>query len=287
MPTNILGLVLFVLLCLPFGCLLFGIERRVSARMQGRRGPVVLQPYYDVRKLLEKDRTREDPVQLLYAVVHLGMMIAAGAVFFGGGNFLICVFCENIASMFLVMAGFALRSPYAEAGSEREMVQVMSYEPMTLLVAISLYLVSGSFEVSDIAHGAYMPIVALPLIFCGLLFVLTIMLRKSPFDIAGAQHAHQEVVRGITVEMSGRVLALMEVADWVESVLVLGWVGLFFMSAAPLAPLWAVLAAVAAWLLEIVVDNNFARSNWQTMLKMSWVVTLVLGLVNLSAFYLV
>ena len=37
------------------GCLLSGIDRKVTARMQGRVGPPLLQPYYDVRKLLMKD----------------------------------------------------------------------------------------------------------------------------------------------------------------------------------------------------------------------------------------
>ena len=49
------GMVVFVVLGPVVGCLLAGLDRKISARMQGRVGPPLLQPYYDVRKLLAKD----------------------------------------------------------------------------------------------------------------------------------------------------------------------------------------------------------------------------------------
>ena len=38
------------------GCVLAGVDRKLSARMQGRRGPPIRQPYYDVRKFMEKEQ---------------------------------------------------------------------------------------------------------------------------------------------------------------------------------------------------------------------------------------
>ena len=52
----IVGTIAFAVLAPVVGCLLAGLDRKLSARMQGRVGPPILQPYYDVRKLLEKDR---------------------------------------------------------------------------------------------------------------------------------------------------------------------------------------------------------------------------------------
>ena len=63
------------------------------------------------------------------------------------------------------------------------------------------------------------------LVFLGFLFVLTIKLRKSPFDLSMSHHAHQEIVRGMTTEMSGKTLAKVEVMHWCENVLFMGWVG--------------------------------------------------------------
>ena len=51
---TVIGTILFGLIAPVVGCLLAGLDRIISARMQGRVGPPILQPYYDVRKLFEK-----------------------------------------------------------------------------------------------------------------------------------------------------------------------------------------------------------------------------------------
>ena len=118
-------------------------------------------------------------------------------------------------------------------------------------------------------------------IFLGLLFVLTIKLRKSPFDLSYSHHAHQELVKGVTTEMSGRTLAKVEVMHWCENVLFLGWVALFFVWNNPVSILLAVVVALAIYFFEIWIDNNFARVKWQSCLKWAWIVSLVAGLVNI------
>jgi len=70
----------------------------------------------------------------------------------------------------------------------------------------------------------------LPGIFISILFVLTIKLRKSPFDLSTSHHAHQELVKGLTTEFSGSSLAMIEVAHWYENIMLLGFVYLFFAS---------------------------------------------------------
>ena len=69
--------------------------------------------------------------------------------------------------------------------------------------------------------------------------------------------------------MSGRTLAKVEVMHWCENVLALGWIGLFFVWGNPVSLVVAVGAALAAFCLEILIDNNFARVKWQAMLKSS------------------
>ena len=54
--VTLLGIVLFAIAGPVIGCLLAGLDRKITARMQGRVGPPLLQPYYDVRKLIEKDK---------------------------------------------------------------------------------------------------------------------------------------------------------------------------------------------------------------------------------------
>ncbi len=280
--TTLVGTLLFAVLGPVVGCLLSGLDRIVSARMQGRVGPPLLQPYYDVRKLFEKERASVNSAERVYVAAALLFALIAGGVFFSGGNLLLCVFVITLSSLFFIMAAYSTRSPYAEVGAARETLQVMAYEPMVLLLAVAFYMASGSFDVGA-ALGLEAPVIgATALVFLGVLFILTIKLRKSPFDLSMSHHAHQEIVRGITIEMSGPTLGLVEVMHWCENVLFLGWVGLFFVWGNPASLALAVAVALAAWFLEVAIDNNFARVKWQFMLKSAWAVALVGGGVNIA-----
>ena len=279
---TVIGTILFGLIAPVVGCLLAGLDRIISARMQGRVGPPLLQPYYDVRKLFEKESVAVNSVERTYVACALLFACVAGGVFFTGGNLLMCVFVITLSSLFFIMAAYSSRSPYAEVGAARETLQVMAYEPMVLLLAVGFYMAAGTFNVGDVLSLDVPIIATIWLVFLGLLFILTIKLRKSPFDLSMSHHAHQEIVRGMTTEMSGSTLALVEVMHWVENVLFLGWVGIFFVWGNPLSILLGVAVALLAYFLEILIDNNFARVKWQFMLKSAWLVALVGGGVNIA-----
>ncbi|MCL2757052.1 MAG: NADH-quinone oxidoreductase subunit H [Coriobacteriia bacterium] len=276
-----IAFVAFLVLGPVLGCLLAGLDRKISARLQGRVGPPLLQPYYDVRKLLAKDRRSVNDFQGFYVLLALVFSILAGAFFFSGGNILLVVFVLTLSTLFFVIAAYSARSPYSEIGAEREIIQLASYEPMVILFAITFYVATGSFNVSSVLSLDVPIIAVLPLIFCGLLFIITIKLRKSPFDLSYSHHAHQELVKGITTEMSGRTLAMVEIMHWYENILFLGWIALFVVWASWIAAVVAVVVVIAVYFLEIFIDNNFARVKWQAMFKWSWLVTLGLGLVNI------
>ena len=279
---TIIGIVAFALIAPFVGGFLAGVDRKLSARMQGRVGPSVLQPFYDVRKLLAKERASVNSADSVYVATALLFAVVSGGIFFSGGDLLLCVFTITLSSLMFIIAAYCARSPYAELGASREILQVLSYEPAVLIMAVVFYLSVGSFAVAD-AFGAARPaiIYGWPA-FLGLLFVLTIKLRKSPFDLSMAHHAHQEIVRGMTLEMSGPTLAKVEILHWCESVLFLGWVGMFFLWGGPTSLAIAGAVALLVFLFEIWIDNNFARVKWQAMLASSWAVALVAGGVNLA-----
>ena len=274
--------ILFVVLGGALGCVLQGADRIVSARMQGRKGPHILQPYYDVRKLLEKDPNGSAPVMTMLTGLSLVCAVVAGAVFFAGGNFLLVVFTVTLSSLLFILAAYMNPSPFAQIGAQREVLQVMAYEPMVLFVAVGVYLSTGSFEVQALFDQVTPLVVWQPLIFLGFLFVLTIKLRKSPFDLSYSHHAHQEIVKGITTEMSGKTLAKVEIMHWCENVLFLGWTALFFLWGNPLSIVLALVVVVLVYFLEIWIDNNFARVKWQALLASAWGVALVAGGVNIA-----
>ena len=280
--ATIIGIVAFTVLAPIVGCLLDGVDRKISARMQGRVGPSILQPYYDVRKLLEKERASVNTVEGTYIACALLFALVAGGVFFSGGNLLLCIFVITLSSLFFIMAAYSTRSPYAEVGAHRETLQVMCYEPMVLMMAIVFYQASGSFDIAGL-FSLDTPIIATTFgAWVGLLVILTIKLRKSPFDISSSHHAHQDIVRGLTTEMSGPTLAKVEILHWVENVLFMGWVGMFFVNANPISIAVAIIVAVLVYLFEIWIDNNFARVKWQAMFKIAWLSSLVLGGVNIA-----
>jgi len=264
------------------GGLLAGLDRIVTARMQRRVGPPLLQPFYDVAKLFEKRAMVVSHFQNFYVACFLLFIVLATCLFFAGQDLLLIIFALTAGGVFLVLGAYAPNSPYSNLGAERELLQMLAYEPMLFIMAMGLYKVAKSFHVSAIIGQPKGPqlLFLLPGIFLGFLFVLTIKLRKSPFDLSTSHHAHQELVKGLTTEFSGRTLAYIEIGHWYENILLMGMVWLFFSG---LNPALGALGVALVYLLEVLVDNASARLTWQAMVKAAWAVTIALGVVNLLA----
>ena len=272
-------LVLYLFGAPVLGCLLAGFDRRISARMQARQGPPLLQPLYDVLKLWQKETVVVRRSQNFFVFFFLVLVIFTGALFFAGSDLLLVIFALTLAAIFLVLGACKASSPYSFVGAQRELLQMMAYEPMVLLTAIGMYMVTKSFYVHEIASHPKLLVLTLPGIFIGFLYTLEIKFRKSPFDLSSSHHAHQELVRGLTTEFSGQALALIEIAHWYENVFLLGWVFLFFAT----SPVLGVIVSLAVFGLIILVDNVFARLKWQTAVRSAWVVAAVLGFGNVLA----
>ena len=273
---------LIYLLLAPFlGLLLSGTDRLIAARMQGRQGPPIIQPFYDVYKLTHKQTTVVNGIQVLFVTGYFIMTIFTGCLFFGGGDMLLVFFALSMSEVLLVMAAYTTNGPYSVMGAQRELLQMMCYEPMTLLVAIGFYYAQGSFMVSDLVRADKPAILQIPGFFLGFVFILIIKLRKSPFDLSTSHHMHQEMVKGLTTDLSGVNLGLVEIAEWYDTVLMLGIVGLFFVTKDPISILWSVIAIVLVFFLETLIDNIFPRVKYITMLKVTWTVILVCAGTNL------
>ena len=279
--TIILSVVAYLIFAPIVGGLLAGIDRKIGARMQGRRGPSIFQAFYDVLKLLEKEHITVNKVQDFYVLGFFIMVVATGALFFAGENLLLVIFTLTTASAFLIIAAFSSNSPYSQIGAERELLQTLAYEPMVLLTIIGFYILTGSFDVADIINSESMAIFPAIGMFIGFVFILTIKFRKSPFDLSMSHHGHQELVKGLTTEFSGRTLALIEVSHWYENIMLLGFVFLFFANGTTQGFIIGIAVCLLTYFLEIFIDNSFARMKWQFTLKSAWIVTLIFGGVNL------
>ena len=160
--TWLIGATLFLILAPIVGGLIAGIDRIITARMQGRVGPPLLQPFYDVGKLFEKERAVVTTAQNFYVLAYLIFIAVSGALFFAGGDLLLIIFAFTLAHVFLVLGAYAVHSPYSHIGAERELIQLMAYEPMIILAAVGLYMVTNSFLVADIATATVPAILYLP-----------------------------------------------------------------------------------------------------------------------------
>lgn len=264
--------------------LLDGFDRKLSARMQGRRGPSVLQPFYDLKKLFEKEFLSANIMQLFMIRSYLCFIVLSGILFFAGFDLLLVVFALSTSAMFLILASTSTHSPFSSQGTHRELIQIMACEPMELLVAVGFYLATKprTFNVANIVlNSNYSNIIFLPGFFIGFVFILTIKFRKSPFDIATSHHAHQEVIKGVTSEMVGKEYAMVTLAEWYENAILYGIVGLFIINKNPFSIIGAIAVILTVWFLEILIDNTSARVKWQLMLKMAWGVTIVAAGMNL------
>lgn len=271
----------YILLAPLIGGLLDGLDRKISARMQRRVGPPLLQPFYDVSKLLTKRETAVTKSQNFLLISYMVLMILTGAMFFSGTDILMCFFVMSTAATFLYFAGVVTSSPYASIGAQRELLSMMIYEPAVLFACVGFYLATGSFNVADIARSSDSAIMYLPGFFIAFVFILTIKMRKSPFDLATSHHPNQEIVKGITSDIGTKNLAIFTVTEWYENIFLMAVVSLFIVNENPISIVVALVVVLLVYFLEILIDNASARVKWQTMLKTTWVVTLFTAGVNL------
>lgn len=283
---DILTVAATIILAPIIGGLLTGIDRKITARMQSRSGPPILQPFYDLIKLLGKERLIVNQTQMMFALGHLFFAVAALAMFMLGQDLLMILFIMAFSSIMLIMGAMSVRSPYSKIGAQREIVQIMAYEPVLILMVVGIFLSTGSFMIrplfSDMFSFGKPLLYDLPLVFIAFIYVLTIKLRKSPFDFSTSHHGHQELIKGITTEFSGPQLAVIELTHWYELVLFLGLITMFFAR-----PVWIGMGiALICYFCEIVIDNISARMTWKWMLQATWIVGIGVAMTNIIWLYL-
>jgi ech hydrogenase subunit B len=261
------------------GGLLRGIDRKLTAHMQGRIGPPIIQPFYDIIKLFGKKPMVAGGAQLAFAYAYLALIITAVVFFALRQDLLVVLFILFFGSLCLPIGALSVKSPYSQFGGHRELLQFLAYEPILLLAAIPIALKAGGFPIADIFKYGQPLLPHLWITFIALLIVLAIVMRKSPFDISGSEHAHQELVRGVVTEFSGPYLALIELGHWYEMVLLLSILGLFWVTGS----LWwlSIIIALGSWFIMLIVDNINARLTWSWMLKFAWGAGIILVALNI------
>lgn len=255
------------------GGLIYGFERVLRARMQNRQGPPILQPFYDMLKLIDKQAFLVNPYHTILGVMHFVTLWVVVAFIILGENLLYVVFLHLLSSIFLILAGFSVKSTYSHIGANRELLSMIAYEPILIMMAVGFFIMNGTFDISAIRENSS-SIGALFLLFLAFLMIIPIKLKKSPFDAA---EAHQEIVGGVEVEYSGIFFEFIYMARWMEYIFIYLLLLLF---AGNNAILGTVLFAFV-FLLVNLVDNSTARIKMKHLLQVVIAIGMTLSVVNL------
>ncbi len=141
--------------------LLFGIISRTKARVAGRTGPPLFQPYFDLIKLFRKgavySRTttgvfRAGPVVAFAAILSSALIVP----FHGGraplsfqGDLVLFAYFLGLARFFMIVAALDTGSAFEGMGASREASFSCLAEPAVFLSFIALARASGSFSMSE------------------------------------------------------------------------------------------------------------------------------------------
>jgi formate hydrogenlyase subunit 4 len=200
-----------------------GLMRKLKATIHSRIGPPVTQPYLDLFKLLGKEDLRTSggmlyaaaPALSLGSVLLLALLVPMGArpPLGFAGDIVVLLYVAAISAVLLMLTAFGSGSPYASVGSSREMMMLLSVEPVMVVALVVGALKAGTLATSDIIvwqleHG---PTISMAI--AGIAFFLALQAQagKLPFDIP---EADQEIMGGPLIEQSGPRLALFRWAMW-------------------------------------------------------------------------
>ena len=140
--------------------LLLGVVNRVKALFAGRKGPPLLQLYFDLAKLLRKgtvqSRTttwvfRAGPIAGVAAVATAGLLVAVAgqrAVVAFAGDFILFAYLLGLARFFTALAALDTGSSFEGMGAAREVTFASLAEPALFLALVVLARATGTLSLS-------------------------------------------------------------------------------------------------------------------------------------------
>ena len=283
------------------------MERKVMAAMQLRLGPNVtgfaglLQPWADGVKLMFKEPiTPAGANQIIFLAAPMltfGLSLIAWAVIPVGDGMVISNINVGVLYLFaisslgvygVVMAGWASNSRYAFLGAMRSSAQMVSYEVSMGFVLISVLILVGSLNLSDIVNAQKTVWFAVPMLPMFVLFFISALAEtnRHPFDLP---EADAELVAGYQVEYSSMPFAMFFLGEYANMILMSsmtailflgGWLPLF--DVAPFnwlpGPLWFIFKIVFLLFVFIWVRATLPRYRYDQLMRIGWKVFLPISL---------
>lgn len=215
--------------------LVTGIIRKVKALLQSRRGPPILQPYYDLQKLFRKSSVVSSDASWISTItpyVCMATMVVAAllvpafitASFGSLGDLIVVVYLFATARFFMALAALDAGSTFGGMGSSREMMISSIIEPAILLSIFSAALITGTTDLAGISQvlvvGGYDLVRPTLFLAFAAFFIATLAENaRIPFDNPATHLELTMIHEAMLLEYSGKQLALMEMASMTKLML--------------------------------------------------------------------
>ncbi len=211
--------ILNILLVILLSPLLEGLIRKLVAFVHSRIGPPVYQPYLDLLKLLGKEEIvssrsvlfRYSAVLAFAAILVTAVIVPIGVKppLQGAGDIIVFVYLITLSAVMVMIGGVTSENPFAFIGSAREMMMILTVEPVIVISLIAVAIKAGSMQFGDLMayQAAHPPSLSMVIVAVTLFLAIVAQLARLPFDIV---EADQEIMEGPFIEMSGPKLALFK-----------------------------------------------------------------------------
>lgn len=265
------------------------IDRKVTARVQWRKGPPWFQPFADVLKLMGKETIVPEggskavflsaPLIGLAAVTLVSTMLwlfAAYPLVGFIGDLIVVIYLLTIPSLAIIIGGSASRNPLSALGASREMKLILAYELPFILAAFTVVAKVGSIVFGKIigyqtVQGMMILSPSGAIAFLVSLLVVQAKLAFIPFDIPDAE---QEIMGGPMLEYSGVPLAVFKITKamllfTLPVFLITLYLGGIDLSSG-MGILWLVIKYVIILTLIILIKNTNPRIRIDQAVRFFW-----------------
>ncbi|MDD5674346.1 MAG: NADH-quinone oxidoreductase subunit H [Chitinivibrionales bacterium] len=201
------------------GLVISWVDRKVTAKVQMRVGPPLLQPFYDILKYMIKETCVPEGASKIFflsaplfgfAAVNVAALIVWQSIIHPQaafmGDLVVVLYLLTVPALSLVLGSFASKNPLASIGGSREIKLIMAYELPFLLAVLVPVIKTHSIRLADIL-GAQAAVLA-PSGILALVVAIVVMQAKLalvPFDCSEAE---TELTGGALIEYSGPALGM-------------------------------------------------------------------------------
>lgn len=275
--------------------LVSGTGRWMRAKMHTRRGPSILQDYYDIFKLLKRQdvHTADSSfISRLMPPLFFGTMLvlACGMPMIGRscpvpwlGDIVPIVYLLALPRFFFALSGVDSSNAYAGVGSMRELIVGVLVEPSLMLALLVAALAAGSTNIGEIgiAIGSFQTGSPVAVVVAGIAFAVAcyIELGKLPYDMAEAE---QEIQEGPLAEYSGPSLAMVKMSLSMKQIIMVSlFLAIFLPFGSAVDLTWpALVSGFVAYLVKLaivfficaLVENLVARVRYRLLGRQTWTV---------------